>query len=291
MKKQTIGHLFAIISILIWSTTFISTKILLRTFTPMEILLYRFILGFLFLIIIYPKKLVLKEKTHEIYFIFAGLSGVSLYYLLENMALTYTNASNVGVLVSIAPLFTGLVSFIFLKQKLNKNFFYGFVCAIIGIILISFKDITTLEIHPIGDILAICAAFVWAFYSLLSTKISSLGYNMILATRRMFFYGIIFMIIMLPFFEFNFDLSLFNDKFIILNILFLSLFACSICFVIWNISIKILGVVKTSVYIYITPVITLIASFIILNEPITPIMTMGTFLVLCGLFLSEKKEH
>ena len=95
----------------------------LKAFTPMEILFYRFTLGFLFLIVMYPKRLKLKDRKEEIYFIFAGLTGVSLYYLLENMALTYSNASNIGVLVSIAPFFTGMLSWIILKEKQSKNFF------------------------------------------------------------------------------------------------------------------------------------------------------------------------
>lgn len=288
-NNKKLGHLLAIFTIMIWSTTFVSTKILLRTFTPMEILFYRFTLGLLFLFLMYPKRLKLKDRKEEIYFIFAGLTGVSLYYLLENMALTYSNASNIGVLVSIAPFFTGMLSWIILKEKLNKNFFYGFIIAMTGIILISIKDMSGVKVYPIGDILAIIAALIWAFYSLLSRKISTFGYNMIASTRRMFFYGLIFMILMLPFFDFTFDLTLFNSKVLIFNILFLGLCACALCFVTWNISIKILGTVKTSAYIYITPVITIIASFIILNEPITPVMIIGTILVLSGLFLSEKK--
>ena len=119
-NNKKLGHLLAIFTIMIWSTTFVSTKILLKTFTPMEILFYRFTLGLLFLFLMYPKRLKLNDRKEEIYFIFAGLTGVSLYYLLENMALTYSNASNIGVLVSIAPFFTGMLSWIILKEKLNN---------------------------------------------------------------------------------------------------------------------------------------------------------------------------
>ena len=290
MEKKVKGHILALITIFIWGTTFISTKILLKTFTPIEILFYRFFLGFVFLILMYPKRLKLKKRKEEIYFIFAGLSGVSLYYLFENTALTYTSASNVGVLVSVAPFFTAILSSIFIKsESLHKNFFIGFIIAISGIIFISFKDANNVSLSPMGDILALLAAMIWAVYSLLSKKVSELGYNIIQCTRRIFFYGLIFMSVMLPFFDFTFDLSLFNNFTVIFNILFLGIGACSICFVTWNTAIKILGTIKTSAYIYIVPVITIITSFIVLKENISLSIIIGTILVLIGLFLSEKK--
>lgn len=290
MEQKAKGHILAFITIFIWGTTFISTKILLKTFTPIEILFYRFFLGFIFLILMYPKRLKLKKRKEEIYFIFAGLSGVSLYYLFENTALTYTSASNVGVLVSVAPFFTAILSSIFIKnESLHKNFFIGFIIAISGIIFISFKDANNVSLSPMGDILALLAAMIWAVYSLLSKKISELGYNIIQCTRRIFFYGLIFMSVMLPFFDFTFDLSLFNNFTVIFNILFLGIGACSICFVTWNTAIKILGTIKTSAYIYIVPVITIITSFIVLKEKITLSIILGTILVLIGLFISERK--
>ena len=97
------------------------------------------------------------------------------------------------------------------------------------------------------------------------------------------------MSVMLPFFDFTFDLSLFNNFTVIFNILFLGIGACSICFVTWNTAIKILGTIKTSAYIYIVPVITIITSFIVLKEKITLSIILGTILVLIGLFISERK--
>ena len=66
-NKHTTGHLLAVLTILIWGTTFISTKILLNDFTPVEILFFRFILGFVALMIVYPHRLKVVNKKHESY--------------------------------------------------------------------------------------------------------------------------------------------------------------------------------------------------------------------------------
>lgn len=291
-NKKTFGHLAALLTIVIWGTTFISTKILLVDFKPVEILFFRFVMGFLILLAISPKRLKTKKCKEESTFILAGLCGICLYYLLENIALTYTLASNVGVIISVAPFFTAIAAHPFMKSeaKLRIQFFAGFIVAMAGIVLISYNG-QNLELNPLGDLLAIAAALVWAVYSLLTKKISSFGYPVILSTRRTFFYGILFMIPTLFFFDFQPGLSRFTDMTYLFNILYLGLGASALCFVTWNFAVKELGAVKTSVYIYMVPVITVITSVLILHEKLTLLAGIGTVLTLIGLFLSEYKPE
>ena len=89
-NKKTFGHLAALFTIVIWGTTFISTKILLVNFKPVEILFFRFVMGFMILLVISLKRLKTKSRKEELSFVLAGLCGICLYYLLENIALTYT---------------------------------------------------------------------------------------------------------------------------------------------------------------------------------------------------------
>ena len=138
MNKDFSGHLAALLTIFIWGTTFISTKILLTDFKPIEILFFRFLIGLFILILIYPKRLRKTTKKQELTFALTGLCGVTLYYLLENIALTYSMASNIGVIISIAPFFTAILSHFILKEEtLNQNFIIGFMAAMVGIMLIS----------------------------------------------------------------------------------------------------------------------------------------------------------
>lgn len=289
-KEDITGHLFAIITILIWGTTFISTKVLLKAISPIEILFLRFTIGLIVLSLVYPHRLKIKERKQEMYFAAAGLCGVALYYLLENIALTYTFASNVGVIISIAPFFTAIFAHLFLDgEKLKPQFFVGFLIAFTGIFLISFNGHSVLKLNPLGDVLAVLAAAVWAAYSILTKKISGFHYNTIQTTRRIFFYGLVFMIPALFIFGFNPVIDLLIQPVNLYNILFLGLGASALCFVTWNSTVRILGAVKASIYIYAVPVITVVTSIIILQEKITGIAVFGIVLTLAGLFISENK--
>lgn len=289
-KSKIIGHLAAVFTIIIWGTTFISTKILLEGFLPVEILFFRFVIGYTALLLLYPKKLKVTDRKHEPVFVFAGLCGICLYYLLENIALTFTFASNVGVIMSTAPFFTAILSHLFFisEEKLRLRFFIGFVCAMVGIIFISYNGMK-FTLDPLGDFLALSAALVWACYSLLVRKISKMGYPVFLSTRRTFFYGLIFMIPAAWFSDFRLDLFRFTHSIYLFNMIFLGLGASAFCFVTWNFAVRELGTVKTSVYIYLVPVITVFTSALVLKERLTALMGIGAALTLAGLILSEQK--
>ncbi len=282
------GHLSAMLTIFIWGTTFVATKVLLRDFTPIEILFYRFTIGYTALWLVAPRLLRTRGRREEAVFAGAGLCGVTLYFLLENIALTYSMVSNIGVILSISPFFTAIAAYFFLDgENPTPRFFVGFASAITGIALIAFNGNFVFETNPLGDVLALLAAAVWALYSTLMRKIAAFGYNNIQCTRRVFFYGLLFMVPALGFFGFRVGFERFSQPQNLFNILFLGFGASALCFVTWNWSVKILGAVKTSVYIYAVPVINIVAAVVVLDERITRIAAIGTVLTLGGLVISQ----
>ena len=211
--------------------------------------------------------------------------------LLENIALTYTFASNVGIIVAVVPFFTALLAHFLLKgEGFSRRFFLGFSAAFTGIFLIMANGAFVLELNPAGDILALGAAFVWAAYSILMKKIGVNTSNMIICTRRIFFYGIALMIPALWVLPANMDWRLMAKPVNAINLLYLGLFASALCFLTWNRVVEILGAVKSSVYIYMIPVVTVVASAIILGERLTWISLAGILLTLCGVTISEYRK-
>jgi len=289
MERQTLGHLAALFTVLNWGTTFIATKILLRTFTPVEILIFRFALGVLVLFLACPRLLRVRDWRQELTFAAAGLTGACLYYLMENIALTYTTAANVGVIVTAAPLFTALIVWWAGGEegRPDLKFFLGFVTAMSGICLISFSGLDQVSLNWRGDLLALGAAAVWGVYSLLVKRIGSFGYSVLQTTRRTFLYGLVFMIPAAMMMDFHWGLERFQDPVCTGMFLYLGLGACALCFVTWGFAVNVLGAVKTSVYIYLAPVITLICSALVLGEELTPASLMGAVLTLGGLILSQ----
>jgi drug/metabolite transporter (DMT)-like permease len=288
MPSQSLGHLAASFTILLWGATFISTKVLLETFSPVEILVVRFVLGYVALWAAAPRFLRLRERREELYFAAAGVTGITLYYLLENIALVYASASNVGITVSTAPFFTALLVPVFMKGKtaIPFRFYVGFFVALSGIALITVQE-SALSFSPFGDFLALLAALAWAVYSHLLRIVFSFSYPTILVTRRIFGYGILCMLPILFWEDCVFPLAAIFDPLNLGNLLFLGLGASACCFATWNYAVKVMGPVKTGVYIYATPVVTAGLAILILQEPFTWLSACGMALALAGLWLSK----
>ena len=304
-EKTIIGIVFAALTVFLWGITFVSTKYLLRSFSAFEILLARFVLAYIALWALRPKPLHIARKD-EWLFIFAGLTGVTVYQFMENVAISYTSASNVSIIVSICPIFTAIIAQIVLKEKhLTPLFIVGFFVAIVGIAFVSFNGVVVLRLSPKGDLLALAAAISWGFYSLFVSKINLLNLDSIMATRRMFFWAIVCMLPIALFgavqgnpqsgayinLDMATNISRWQNPLNWLNLLFLGWGASAFCFAAWNIACDRLGTVRATAGIYLIPVITIIFAFFVLGERISLMGAIGAALTICGLFLSEYKKN
>lgn len=303
MKKQALPYILAAFCILVWGVSFICKKYLLRTFSSLEILILRFVTGYIAFCIISPKPLKTSGIKEELLFIGAGLCGITIYQFVENIAIYFTAANNVSIIVSTCPMFTAIIAAIFLHEKtITKNFVLGFVIAMTGIVLVTLNGSSEFSLSPKGDLLALGSAICWGFYSLFVSKINSLGHGNFASTRRIFFWALIFMIPLAVYglvyggksTSINFcpaeNTARWSDWKNILNLVILGVFASSLAFVAWNKTCKALGTVKTTAAIYMVCVVTIIFSFIFLGEKISLAGLFGTFLTILGLFISEKNR-
>jgi drug/metabolite transporter (DMT)-like permease len=242
--------------------------------------------------LVMPKKLGWCGWRREARYMLAGLSGITLYYLLENVALTKTSTANTGVIVSTAPFFTAMAAaFVTREEHLRRNFFIGFLFAMAGVWVISFYGGDTGgPAGLLGDLLALGAAVVWAVYSILSREIGTWGYHPILTTRRIFVYGLLFLLPVLLLTRAQVGFERFGRGENLFNLVYLGLGASATCFVTWNKAISILGSVRTSSYIYAVPVINILGAALVLGESITAPIILGTVLTILGLVISELKE-
>ncbi len=292
-KKYLIfAHVGALITVFAWGISFVSTKVLLENgLGPAEIYIYRFILAYLMILIVCHKRILSNSFRDELLFIICGLCAGSIYFIAENMALEYTFVSNVSLLVTTSPLITTLLMwFIYKNEKPGKGSIIGSLIAFMGVACVIFNSSFVVKMNPIGDILSILAATSWSIYSLVLKKLNAL-YSVMFISRKTFFYGILTAI---PFMFFQSELC---DYTVLLktevwsNLLFLGAFASMIAYILWAQSVKYLGAIKASNYMYISPIVTLIASIIFLNESLSFIGGIGCALILGGMWLGEYIEQ
>ncbi len=284
-------HVIAFVIVLIWGTTFISTKILLLNgLSPEDIFFFRFGMAYIGICFLGKTRLFAKSWRDEFTFFLIGISGGSIYFLAENFALKITQASNVALIICTAPLLTAILSHIFLKnEKLSKRLIQGSLLALFGVALVVFNGRFILQLNPLGDLLSFLAALSWAFYTILLKQISN-RYSTLFITRKVFFYGLLTILPTFLIHPLTTDTIILFQPVVYWNLLFLGIVASLLCFFFWNIVIKHLGAVKTTNYVYLVPGVTLIASSVFLNEIITTFALIGTFFILAGVFWAERRK-
>lgn len=287
-NKETWFHLIAVLTVCIWGSTFIATKTLINQgLTPVEIFTYRFLLAYLCLLAFCHQKLMANTWRDEGLFLLAGLTGGSLYFISENSALEITMASNVSLIVCTTPVLTVLLSSFFFKEKLRKGFIAGSLVALSGVTLVVFNGSVFLKLNPLGDCLTLLAALSWAFYSLILRQMGN-KYSTLFITRKVFFYGLITMILYLPFAPSSFHLERLCYPLVYGNLLFLGIVASMLCYLSWNACVRIIGASRASNYLYINPLVAVWASHLFLSEPITPTALLGAGLIIGGVYIVEK---
>lgn len=275
--------------VIIWGTTFVSTKVLLQHgMGPMDIMFYRFVVAYFCILMISHKRLWADTRKDEGMLMLAGLTGGTLYFIAENNALSISQASNVALLVCTTPIFTALLAHCFFKDALRKNMMIGSFIALVGVALVVFSGSVILKINPLGDFLSIMAALMWAVYCLI---LKPLGYRYSIAfiTRKVFLYSILSVMVYFIYDPLLMNIEILTQPIVVFNLLFLGIVASMLCFIAWNAAVKVLGPSRTANYIYIQPISTLVLSSIILSEVITLTSLIGAFCIIGGIYLAEKE--
>lgn len=299
MKQDTrlIAHLVACITVIIWGTTFVWTKLLITAgLSPAQIFTLRFIIAYVLMLgfsLMWQKRTRHKwfadSWSDELLMVALGITGGSIYFFTENEALRFTTATNVSLIVCSCPLFTLLTHRLFYRsQRLGGKQMLGSVIACVGMTIVVLNGRFILQLSPVGDLLAFAACLSWAFYSLLM-KPALKRYSSVFITRKVFFYGVL---TILPYYLFvpGFpSLNVLLQPDVLTNLLFLGCIASMLCFLVWNWCIRRLGAIEATNWVYLNPLATIVAASLVLGEEITPYFLIGSALILLGLYLTERR--
>ena len=285
-----IFHILAILTSAIWGTTFISSKLLLQEgLSPAAIMILRFVLAYVLMLPFVKGKWFCRSLKDELLMVLLGISGGSLYFLLENTALVYTQASNVAIIIAATPLLTMLTVNLLDRGKGASKRLYGYsLMSLAGVALVILNGNFVLKLNPIGDLLTFGAVVTWVIYSIIIAKVQE-RYSSWMITRKIFFYGVV---TLLPYFliePWDVTWEMMSRPMVWGNIAYLGVLASLGCYMTWNIVIKRLGAVDATNYLYINPIVAMITANLLLGERITPLAIAGTALILVGVYLAERK--
>lgn len=285
-------YIAAFLIVVVWGCTFVQTKVLINAgLRPDEIFTLRFVIAYLLILPFSWRRLFLANVKDELIALLLGLTGGSLYFIVENYALAYGYCSNVSLIVCLTPLVTALiVGWRYPAERLGKAGMVGSVVALGGMALVVFNGNFVLKLSPLGDVLALGACICWALYSLLIKHLGA-RYDNMLITRKVFGYGLLTIIPLLLWRGINCDIVIYGGAAVWGNILFLGVVASMLCFLGWNWCLARLGTVRATNFLYLNPVIAIVSSALVLGERVTWIAVLGAVCILAGLVYVDRNRQ
>ena len=292
-KPRAFPTLSALFAVIIWGGTFIATKIALREVSPVTIVWIRFGIGVIILgiTVFVRRQFALPAKNDIPYLILLGFIGVTFHQWLQATGLQTARATTPAWIVATIPVFTALLGWLVLKEKMNLARVSGIVSAALGVLLIvsngRISSLVTGEAGTFGDALILISAVNWAVYTILSRR--ELARH---PAARMMFYVMLFGWLFACIWMFGFGPGLTELPRLTASgwtsILILGIFGSGLAYIAWYDALREIPASQLGAFINIEPLVTMLLAPVI-GEPFQPLSLVGGAIIIFGVWLVNRQ--
>ncbi|HBE8330096.1 TPA: DMT family transporter [Staphylococcus aureus] len=283
-KLRDTTFLSYLFTIILWGSAFPMIKIALNDFSAESLSAFRLILA---TIILLPFVIIKKLPTPELRDIpvifILGFCGFVIYHTALNFGETLISAGISGILVSTTPIFSSALAYIFLKEHFSKWNWLSSLVAFIGISIISISKDDYTTINVLGVFIILLASFSESFYFTFQKKYIE-KYGFIAFTLYTIMASSPFMLIFIPEIINDIHGATFTS---IVSVLYLAIFPTIIPYVLLAYIVKSVGVSDATMSLYLTPIVSLLLSYLLLDELPTTLAIIGGIITLLGVSLSN----
>ncbi|MDR3682575.1 MAG: DMT family transporter, partial [Geothrix sp.] len=216
----------------------------------------------------------------------AGFLGISIYHVALNFGEVTVQAGAASLLISAAPVFTALLSVLFLQERLTRLGWGGILLAFGGVALIAVSGSGGLHFTP-GALLILLSAVVAAAFSILSKK-TLRRYAALEFTSYAIWAGTLPMLVFLPGLVRQFRGAAPPATF---AVIYLGIFPAAIAYVLWNYALSKMPASLLSSFLYLSPVIASFIAWVWLGEVPALLTILGGGLAILGVVLVQTKGH
>ena len=285
-KKRS--HFFAVLAMMIWGMSYVWTKVVFQCYSQFTTVFLRFLISSIILIVYlkFSGKMTGIDKKDYVLILLTALFNPFLYFLGENFGLKYASPTVSAVIISTIPVFTPIAVFIVAKERLSKLNVFGLIVSFLGIILIIFEKDYSIQASPLSLVFLFGAVIVAIIYSFFLKKLAKKYSSITLIT----YLNIIGTIYFLPFFlmfDFSEFINIIPTVDVVVSLILLGVFASSLAFIFFTISVRNLGIIKTNLYTNLIPVFAAFVSYFYLGEYFDLNKIIGVLIVILGVLISQ----
>lgn len=262
-------------------------KVAVEATSPLYALVLRFFLSFLFFMIIKYKHIKTHIRKRDIKNMFIVAIFIAGAYIAAAYALKFTTATNAGFFMSTGVIYTPLVSYLVLKQKLNLKSLVPIGIVVVGIYFLSTAT-GEIKVNP-GDVIALLCAMFGAGMFVFTGKYAAGIDPIVASTLQFLFVGIICFALAIPLEEMPSFRNLgFNVWF---AIFFMSIFCTCLAYFIQNLALKHVTPTYMALVFTTEPIFGAIASYFILEESLNGRGVFGAAIIMVSIVLASLIEE
>lgn len=285
-----------VLAMVFYGISFPVTKVALKEYNPVTLITLRLVVSSFILmtcnVLLYGKRSIPLKKDIPL-FLSIALFQPFLYFLLETYGLRSVSAAVSSLIIATIPVFTPVISRVFIREKLTLFNFAGLVLSFAGVfLLVVFSDSNTAEksFTVQGLLLLFGSVFAAVFYTIIVKKIPY-KYSALTITAVQNTFGLFFFIPVFLCLEAKDFLTVVPSTNTIISIVFLSVFASSLAFIFLNYGIQKLGPARTNGFINLVPVVTAFVSFVFFKEYFSIFKIAGMAVILAGVLLAQIRRE
>ena len=282
IHKKILPYAAAAGTILFWSSAFPAVKYALEYYSPEALMIFRFLIASALLLgYCAVKKVPPPNKRDVPLFALSGFVGLFLYMYAFNTGTGLVPSGISGFIIASAPVFTLILSMVFLKESATPSIWLGVLVSFAGIGVIAATQIIDFQLN-FGVILLLGAAIFTSAYNILQKRIMR-KYTVMQATAYSVAFGTLFMCVFLPSLVREFPTAPMSVNLIIV---YLGLFPAAIAYFLWGYALA--SAEKTiyiTSFIYLSPFLASVMAFIWLGEVIPAMAFVGGIVVITGMII------
>jgi drug/metabolite transporter (DMT)-like permease len=289
-KFRTYGAV--IISMVLWSFSFIWFKVANEYYRPITIVFIRLVIS-VFLLTTYlwlTKKFMKIRKEDRWLFFMLALFEPFFYFLGESFGLTYVSSTVGSVIISTIPVVATIAAWIFFKERLKIINYTGIILSFVGIIVFILNKDGSLSFNIKGLAFLSFAVVSAVGYNLTLSKLVG-SYSPVYIVNVQNVLGAIFFLPVFLIFDLKTFINAPHSFESFKPIIELSVFASCGAFILFAYSVRNMGITKANVFSNCIPVFTALFSFLLMGEQLTIQNIAGIAIVIAGLFLSQISEN
>lgn len=284
-----LSSLFLLLPVFFWGISYIAIKVVLRELEPVEMISARFLLAAPTLFIIIKAKglsIWPVEKKGPLFF---ASFLVFLHFWVMATGMKETGASNTAWILTTAPIFVAALAWFYLKEPFSKHHWAGFIVATLGVVVLtangSFENLAW--INSRGDVIVLGSCVTWGFYTVVTRVITQKVHPLVATFWMTLVAGAVFIPWTLATSGVGVYLSM--QPVTTLSLVFLGVLCLAVSFWLWAEGLARYTAADVGAYLYIEPLFTMVAAWLLINESITVWILAGAALITFGVYVSERK--